>query len=248
MTGSFLHYPLAIAILCFILLQAYAVTHRRALLALSVAAGVAVISSFSRSGAMILIFSLCAYLLIGRNLAARVRFFLLAFLGLPVILLLGRDNTYVDRILSATEAGGAGNSGRLHQWGVAFRMWSDSPLLIGNYTGMVTNVTKNLSDQGSMVVESGALQQLLSFGLVGAILFYCMFAINYRNISRDHLWLRAMVIGAALQSFIYQSVEVFPFMVLVSMAPLYSHHLTLRRAVQVSEISPGLAARPFGRA
>ncbi len=228
LTGSYLHYPLAIALISFFLIEAYAQSKSKIVLSVALVLVVAVVVSYSRSGAMILVLSLCAYFGITPSVSNRLKALFFAVCGLPLVLLVFQDNPYTTRIMSSVQAGGAGNATRLEQWNTAIHMWLSSPLLIGSYTGMVTNITKNVGNAETTVVESGMLQQLLSFGLIGVILFYAMFVCSYRSISKDHTWIRAIVVGAVAESFIYQSIEVFPFMLILALAPLYSYHLQRR--------------------
>lgn len=220
LTGSFLHYPIALSILFFMITGLYLRERRRYLFFVAIVDAASIVLSYSRSGMMILALGiLLAGMLapsVGRQLRAA---FMIAFAGMAV-LFFGSANPYLARSTSAFDPEAGGNAIRLAQWGKAIRMWIDSPMVIGRYTGMVTNVTSNVVDPGSAstVVESGLLQQLVNFGVVGVVSFYAIMILTVRAVPRADVWVRAGLVAAILESFIYQSIEVLPFMCLFAFA------------------------------
>lgn len=220
LTGSYLHYPLAVAILLIILAGLYVRQRRRYLLVGATVATCAVLMSFSRSGMMIVALTAAIGLLMLHTLSARLK---LVYLGVVIavgVLTLAPSSPYVARAMSAIDPASAGNVTRIQRWGEALGMWLDSPLLFGRYTGAVTNVTENLLGIESLVVESGLLQQLVNFGLVGAVAFYGLMIACVRAVPRADTWVRAGLIACVIESFIYQSIEVLPFMALFGLVPV----------------------------
>lgn len=243
MTGSYLHYPLFISLLAFVFMQLWHSRRRKVHLALALLFAAAVVISFSRSGVMILGLGAAAAAVTAKGSGQRVR---LVYLGvaasifLPLVL---RDTIYSERILSAVRVDGAGNQVRIDQWAEGLTLFADSPILIGGHTGMITNVTENFGGVSAGVVESGLLQQLVSFGLLGAIAFYAVFFFCVRAVQLAHFWIRAGMIGGILQTFVYQSIEVVPFMALFALLPFISESLAHESEV-VPETEPGRPARP----
>lgn len=228
LTGNYLHYPLFVAMLVFVFLELWTVRRRAVHGVLAGLFAVAVVLSFSRSGAMILVLGCAAYVFTTRRTATRIRY---VYWGSGVVLVVAAvlaGTVYAERILSSLSLDGAGNSTRVTKWFQAVELWTDSPLVIGGWTGMYTNVTENFGGGATGVVESGFLQQLVSFGVLGAVLFYLVLGQSVGAVDRTHAWLRAGLVGGVLESFVYQSIEVVPFMVLIVLAPFVSTHL-LRR-------------------
>lgn len=225
LSGSFLHYPLFIALLVFVFAQLW-VSRRQAVYGLLAAVfAVAVVVSFSRSGAMILIFGIAAFAITSRSASQRARF-LLAGISLALVLPLFMRNTiYAERIISSVHLEGGGNAARVASWARAIELWADSPMAIGGYTGMYTNITQNFGEVSSGVVESGVLQQLVSVGLIGTVLYYALMFAAFGAVDSRHAWLRAGMLAAILETFVYQSVEVVPFMVPFLLMPVISMHI-----------------------
>ena len=225
LTGSYLHYPLIISIGAFLMAETYTTKKRLIYLVLFLLFSLAPIIAYSRSGSMIIILGLIVYFLLFTSFSRKM---LLLSIGFPLTILsvlLFSNNIYFQRVISSVDINSAGNTGRIEQWELAIDMFLNSPIIIGGYTGLITNVTNNFSNIPTEVVESGALQQLLNFGLLGFILFYVMFIFCFFKISKKHIWLRSVLLAAVLESLIYQSIEVYPFMLLLAILPLYSSYL-----------------------
>lgn len=225
LSGSFLHYPLFIALTFFVFAQLWSI-HRRAIHGLlATVFAVAVVASLSRSGAMILILGVAALLITARSGKQLMRL-IFATASILLALFLGMGNSiYFSRIVSSVDLEAGGNSARVTSWLSALELWAESPIIIGGYTGMYTNITQNFGEASSGVVESGLLQQLVSVGLVGAILYYALMVGAILAVNNRHSWLRAGMVGALLETFVYQSVEVVPFMVLFLLMPVISMHI-----------------------
>ncbi|GHH76491.1 hypothetical protein GCM10017772_35280 [Promicromonospora soli] len=225
LSGSFLHYPLFISLVFFVFAQLWS-SRRRAVYGLLAAAfAVAVVVSFSRSGAMILILGIAAFAVTSRNVSQRARFLFVGISLTMVLSLIMRDTIYAARITSSLDLEAGGNAGRVTGWLNALELWADSPMIIGGYTGMYTNITQNFGDSSLGVVESGILQQLISVGLIGAVLYYALMTATIMAVDKRHAWLRAGMLGALLETFVYQSVEVVPFMITFLLMPVVSMHI-----------------------
>jgi hypothetical protein len=225
LSGSFLHYPLFISLIFFVFAQLWS-SRRRAIYGLLAAVfAVAVVVSFSRSGAMILILGIAAFAVTSRSASQRARFLFAGISLALVISLLMRDTVYATRITSSVDLDASGNAGRVTGWLNALELWADSPMIIGGYTGMYTNITQNFGEASSGVVESGILQQLISVGLIGSILYYALMTTTIMAVDKRHAWLRAGMLGALLETFVYQSIEVVPFMVIFLLMPVVSMHI-----------------------
>lgn len=225
LSGSFLHYPLFISLAFFVFAQLWS-SHRRVVHGLlAVVFAVAVVASFSRSGAMILILGTAAFAITSRGTSQRIRFLFAGIAAALALPLLMRDTVYAERIVSSVSLDGGGNAERVESWSRALQLWADSPMVIGGHTGMYTNITQNFGAVSSGVVESGALQQLVSIGLVGTVLGYALMFATFAAVDHRHAWLRAGALGAILETFVYQSVEVIPFMVPFLLLPLISMHI-----------------------
>ncbi|WP_170176935.1 O-antigen ligase family protein [Myceligenerans xiligouense] len=228
LTGSYLHYPLMISLICFAFVQAWVSTRRRwyGIVALVLAAAVA--ASYSRSGMVILAGGVLCHFVLSSGLGRRIRLGFAILVAAVVAFLAFEGTPYWSRYIGGLDSGAAGNEARITKWYAGMEYWFDSPLLIGGYTGQFTNVTGNLGGEATGVLESGLVQQLVSFGLVGTILFYLLMVGVVLAVKPAHRWLKAGLVAAMLQTLVYQSIEVVPFMVLFSLMPLVSSHIDFR--------------------
>jgi hypothetical protein len=178
-----------------------------------------VVVSLSRSGIVIVLVSLALGAILMPTLSKRVRA-LTALVAATLIVYWAAPTTQLtDRILSIADPLGAGNAVRIEQWSDVFTLWTQSPLIVGAHTGLFTNVTSNLSSQSVGVAESGLLQMLISFGILGVVGFYGVMIGTMRALPRVPSWFIAGAVGGIAQSVVYQSIEVFPFMVVYALAP-----------------------------
>ncbi|MCR2825899.1 O-antigen ligase family protein [Microbacterium sp. zg.Y909] len=220
LTGSYLHYPLVLAVLAFMLFGVW--MRGRSSLAI-LGSGVAVMGvllSYSRSGMMILAFTLLFALLFSRTASTRLATVIVGLLAGAGTLLFLQGSPVLDRALSALDIESTGNVGRLAQWQAGVEMWTQSPLVLGSHTGLVTNITRNFGGLSIGVVESSVLQQLLNLGLVGAVATYWLLFAVVRAIPATDIWVRAGAAACLAQTAVYQSIEVLPFMTLLAVLPL----------------------------
>ena len=212
LTGSYLHYPLVIVLLGFVL---YALKGRLTILsAICVAAP---FYGFSRSGIVLVVVALAAEALIymWRGRASK-RFYLYA----PLAFSLGVVAVYysdfyklISQVFGSFGTSGIGNSGRFEAWILGAQIYSDGNLLLGEQFGEVTNLSRNMFDADSIVVESGLLQNLINFGLIGAISFYALF-VRYFFVPGYRL-VKIFIAAFLFQNLFYQSHEVVPFLFLI---------------------------------
>ncbi|MBV4422913.1 O-antigen ligase family protein [Clostridium tyrobutyricum] len=232
LTGSYLHYPIILVLLGFILIQCYASEKRIIYGIFGIISFVMCILSFSRSAAFILLGGLCVLILTGiykviKTKRIKLKNFYMSLMFIAIVLAFfycNQNSIYVARIFSALNANSEGNTQRIVIWQNAITLFKNTNIFIGSYTGMFTNSTANFGGQ-STVAESGLLQQLLNFGLLGALLYYLLFIRIKRNINKNHVWLKVALIASILESFIYQSIEVLPFMAILCILPLTSDYL-----------------------
>lgn len=230
LTGSYLHYPLVISLFFFYFLQSWVLKKKYRDLFFVLLTSLAIITSFSRSGMMLIlvgiVFNLVfRYEIIDKKILRLVLFILIGF----VFIVMNLDSLYVERLFSTLQLTGLGNSQRFSLWTNGIEMWLKTNLVIGSYTGQVTNLTSNISDIGnSTVVESGLIQQLLNFGAIGTFLFYSFFVLLYNSIDKDYFWIKSGIVAAVVQSFAYQSIEVYPFMFMLSIFPVIVRSETVK--------------------
>ena len=223
-TGSYLHYPITLALLAVCMLEISVKRKSTVYLAIAVFEFACVIVSLSRSGTLILLGAVAIYvarLLWRADLASK----LVLAVAVGIVAVTGllasqsAESIFITRILNAADTTAPGNLGRIDAWQGAFEKFSHSNLLVGEYTGLYTNVTANLADTEPSVVESSVLQQLINFGLLGVLSFYLLFISVFIRIDKSCAWLRAGALAAILESAVYQSIEAFPFIIIYSLLP-----------------------------
>jgi hypothetical protein len=220
LTGSFLHYPIVGALMVFLLMGIGAQRKKRFyyLAAGIVAFGVA--ASLSRSGIVILIVGAIVALIVTRGIGARFRVLATLSLSVAIVMFVFPTGQFLERLTSIFDTEGSGNNVRVDLWGSVVDLWLYSPLLIGWHTGQYTNVTANVSGAAGGVAESGVLQMLVSFGLLGMIAYYGLMIGIVSVLPSVPPWFVAGAVAGIAQSAVYQSIEVMPFMVLFAWFPL----------------------------
>lgn len=211
LTGSYLHYPLVMVLLGVFLQSLKQKTSLVAILAFS-----SVFVAFSRSG-MMLVATHCLliflYGVFNDTLRFRVRSIMISLITIVVVLFIsiwtGFAQVLFSRIISSFDVQGIGNGDRIAAWEHGLRVISESNLLFGSNFGMATNLTSNLVGAHSYVVESSFLQSLINFGIFGTLAFIAMFV--FMALSLREIYMKLFFISVFLQSMIYQSTEVLPF-------------------------------------
>jgi hypothetical protein len=231
LTGSFLHYPILMALFSYFVLQWYLLSQSFFYLFSGIVFFIAPILVASRSGAFIVMFTIFIAWIVSLIQGERKALWMTAIIGAILAGLCFWQNgasgdSLVDqlanRVLMAGNLESAGNSGRVHSWLKAIQMWLSTNLLFGEFTGAITNSTKNLHAGQSDVAESGVLQQLVNFGLLGLLFFYLFLFYLFRWIHQKHRLLRYVFLAALTQTLFYQSIEVVPFITLLLFLPWIS--------------------------
>jgi hypothetical protein len=242
-TGSYLHYPLILALGLFVSLQRQSLDINRSRLQAVLLFGGCLLS-FSRSAALLLGFGGAWFYLSSKNsrqgsTIARN----LVFAGAPCFYFFSRSLVW-QRLMSSVDPSGIGNVDRIGQWAQGLDAWTRSPVFLSTRTGEFTNISTNLVGARATVLESGTLQLLVNGGIVSAIAYYALLVAVYQAVDRSHRWLRCGVAGAIAQTIVYQSVEVLPFIFLVASFPLISHCMT---SVDRTRLEPSIRARSIKR-
>lgn len=211
LTGSYLHYPLIMFLLGAII---HSIKNRLDIFSLLAFGGV--FFAFSRSGMMLVIFYLIfifwGWFLLGRLRVAAFDFYfftitisVLLSIGWPI----GLFELILQRMLSSLSSTSPGNDVRIEVWRYGWDIFVSGNIFFGENFGSKTNLMRNLTDLHAGVVESSFLQNLVNFGIIGTLIFYTIFLFLYRySLS---LKVKAFVFAFFCQSFVYQSIEVVPF-------------------------------------
>lgn len=234
LTGSKQHYAIILAILTLYLFQ-YWISLRKKIYFLGFSLGViGVFLSLTRSGAMIILLTFLPYLgykLVTKHLIKikqKVLFFL--FIGFSSILLFSLlyfdIQVFLDRMFSSIDTKSTGNGERVRAWlkGIDL-MFTSNNILLGQYTGVVTNATRTVTSTKSFVVESGTLQMILNFGIIGFVSFYFILFNIASRIKKNHLFLFFVLFSCLCSTIVYQSIETIPFIVLCSLIPIISNNI-----------------------
>lgn len=245
LTGSYLHYPITLALLSFVLLGIWANRKRSIYLVFGIAGMACVVVSYSRSGIVLVGVGLLVAVLLSAHTGARIR--LIAVLGIVGVVTVTAlpVGGYIDRALSIFNTEGSGNATRISAWDSILGLWSQSPLVIGTHTGQYSNVTNNFTVDGAVgVTESGLLQILISFGLLGLIGYYGMLILTATATPTPPPWFRAALLAGMVQSLFYQSTEVLPFMATFALIPLIAKLVKAEGTASFSaEIGPHRLAK-----
>lgn len=223
LTGSMLHYPIIISIMSLVLLNAALCGWGRIYGVIAGIGILAVFVSFSRSGILIILVALAW-------LGARVinKRILLVLAGLAFVAVLGfliarsindeLADSYIGRVTEILDFKEAANEGRFGTWSQAIEIFSKGPILVSNETGEYTNATANFNmTQELFVGESTFFTLLLNFGVITAVIFYCGLIRMLVNLKLTILG-TGILLAVIVQSFVYQSFEVLPFVFVVALA------------------------------
>lgn len=219
LTGSFLHYPISAALMMFMLFGIASQTAKKRYGVAAAFLALGIVASLSRSGIVIMAVGLIVVLLRSPSIGGRLRIVVVLLLGAVVAAVAFPSGQFFDRVSSIFDANGAGNATRIDIWTSILQLWSESPLLIGSHAGQYTNVTSNLAGVDGGIAESGVLQMLISWGALGLICFYTLLAGTASTLPRLSPWFLAGAIAGMVQSLVYQSIEVLPFMVIFAWFP-----------------------------
>jgi hypothetical protein len=130
-----------------------------------------------------------------------------------------------DRLLKISDTTEYGNSERIDDWLNAFDLWMGTHIAVGEYLGYASNTATNLSYTPICIPESSVLTMLLNLGLLGFIAMYANLLMLGLAIDARYVYLRGIFWGALVQSFVYQSIEVFIFIFFMMLLPIISRAL-----------------------
>jgi hypothetical protein len=227
LTGSYLHYPLIIAIAACNCYVAVLAGMRLAMIPMIFLA-ILTFASFSRSGMLILFASF------GLSMLFKRRYFvrscgIIAGIFICIIIMGEQVDTgalsILDRVTSSVDIGSTGNDVRYGFWLTALDMLSPLNIFVGTYFGLVTNSAPDNIRAIYGIVESSPLQQILNIGFVGTIIYYHTFYRLIRGFPRRDHFSKFILAAAALQSLFYQSIEVIPFLVMIINTAILSSSL-----------------------
>lgn len=242
LTGSYLHFPLICGLLAIFLLESAKALRWRFLYAISFLCLIGVVISGGRSGTLVLVGTLGLYVLFEfakRPAATKLKFGGYALVATLVSIgLFAAAYQYVptlQRISRLWDLQEGANSLRVLIWTSMYNYWRTTNLWFGEFTGLVGNTANNVNGNNDIaevtgagfVAESGVLEQLMNFGVIGFISFYAVMLLTYRAIEKECTFLRGLFISAMLQTSVYQSTEVLPYMAMLAFMPFFSRTLVI---------------------
>ncbi|MGF6939712.1 hypothetical protein OKW41_008874 [Paraburkholderia sp. UCT70] len=233
LTGSYLHYPLFVAIAASLCGVDYLV-RKNVLSGLAcVVLSFAIFSALSRSGMLIILgtfglaFVQAPIQFITRNakLIVATVFATMAIMIFGVAVSSQNDsvvNVGTERIIGATDLQSDGNDGRTEAWEKAKSLVLPVNVIAGTYFGLVTNSAPEPVKQEFGIVESSVLQQILNIGLMGAIFYYGVL-ISVTKLASSASRISLCVWAALFQTIFYQSIEVIPFVFILMTLPVFDY-------------------------
>jgi hypothetical protein len=230
LTGSYLHYPLFVAIAAALCGMDY-LMRKKLLSGLAfIVLTAAIFSALSRSGMLIIIGSFSLAIVAGpiQFLSKNGKLILAAGMACMTIMVLGGASSSDDsvttmgtqRVLGATNLQADGNDGRTEAWDKAALLAQPVNVVAGSYFGLVTNVAPDAVKSQFGIVESSVLQQFLNIGVLGTIFYYGLLISMTRLLSYGSK-IKFCILAALFQSFFYQSIEVIPFVFLLMTLPVF---------------------------
>jgi len=242
LTGSYLHFPLLCGILCICLLEGAKALRWWFLYFISFLCFIGVLISGGRSGTVVLL-GTCGLFIIfeinKRSEATKLKFAAIALIGVLVSGgLFAAAYQFVptlQRISRLWDVQEGANALRITIWTHIFDYWLHTNLWFGEFTGMIGNTTNNVGGNDSfnevsgngLVAESGMLEQLINFGMIGFLSFYAVMLLTFRAIEKQCTFLRALFVSALIQTAFYQSTEVLPYMAMLAFLPQFSRSLLI---------------------
>ncbi|MEX3784546.1 hypothetical protein [Paraburkholderia sp. BR14374] len=233
LTGSYLHYPLFVAIAASLCGVDYLV-RKNVLSGLAcVVLSFAIFSALSRSGMLIVLgtFGLAfvqgpiEFITRNAKLIVATVFATMAIMIFGVAVSSQNDsvvNVGTERMIGATDLQSDGNDGRTEAWEKAKSLGLPVNAIAGTYFGLVTNSAPEPVKQEYGVVESSVLQQILNIGLMGAIFYYGVL-ISVTKLVSSASRIALCVWAALFQTLFYQSIEVIPFVFILMTLPVFDY-------------------------
>jgi O-antigen ligase len=242
LTGSYLHFPLLCGILAICLLEGAKALRWRSLYFVSFLCLIGVLISGGRSGTVVLLGTCALYIVFEfskRSDATKLKFAAIALVSVlafaAVFAMAYQFVPTLQRISRLWDLQEGANTTRLIIWTNMISYWLHTNLWFGEFTGMVGNTTNNVGGNdytnevvgGGLVAESGVLEQLINFGVLGFLSFYGVIILSFRAIEKQCTFLRALFISAMIQTLFYQSTEVLPYMAMLAFLPQLSRSLLI---------------------
>ncbi|OLL32950.1 hypothetical protein BTH42_03135 [Burkholderia sp. SRS-W-2-2016] len=233
LTGSYLHYPLFVAIVASLCGVDYLV-RKSVLSGLACALlSFAIFSALSRSGMLIILGTFGLAFLQGpvRFIVRNGKLIIAGTFATLAIMVFGGAlsshndsvvNVGTERMMGATNLQSDGNEGRTEAWDKAVMLAQPVNLIAGSYFGLVTNSAPDAVKQEFGIVESSVLQQILNVGLMGALFYYGVLFSITKLIGRDSR-ISLCVWAALFQTLFYQSIEVVPFVFILMTLPVFDY-------------------------
>ncbi|KXU90875.1 hypothetical protein CI15_02935 [Paraburkholderia monticola] len=233
LTGSYLHYPLFVAIAASLCGVDYLV-RKNVLSGLACAVlSFAIFSALSRSGMLIILGTFGLAFLQGpiQFITRNAKLIIVTVFATMALMIFGvaissqNDsvvNVGTERMMGATDLESDGNDGRTEAWEKAKSLAVPANLITGTYFGLVTNSAPDPVKQEFGIVESSVLQQILNIGLMGAI-FYFGVLISVTKLASKESRISLCIWAALFQTSFYQSIEVIPFVFILMTLPVFDY-------------------------
>ncbi|SDQ30893.1 hypothetical protein SAMN05443245_0847 [Paraburkholderia fungorum] len=238
LTGSYLHYPLFVALIASLCGVDYLVSKRKLSAIACLVLSACIFSALSRSG-MLIILATFGFAFIrepARFVSKHAKLIIVAGLASAAMVVLGGANggdsilsTGTQRVTGATNLESDGNDGRTEAWDKAKSLASPINVIAGSYFGLITNSASDSLKQQYGIVESSLLQQLLNIGLLGSIFYFGMLISITKLVSQESK-LSVCIWAALFQTLFYQSIEVIPFVFILMTLPVFDFSGVSRRA------------------
>lgn len=222
LTGSMLHYPIIAALGSILVLDHALRCSDKRMLFISTVCAIGVLASYSRSGILILVVAL---LWVGfrfsdrKNIGTLLVLITLTILGFGVTAYFSSELVigYFDRAFTMFDMSDNGNASRLETWLQALSIITSGPIWFSDTAGFYTNATANFNLSSELfVAESSLLLFFLNFGVISGLLFYLSFFLFQRSCKLSIAGFGALI-AVMVQSLVYQSFEVLPFVFIFSM-------------------------------
>lgn len=228
LTGSYLHYPIFIAVVAALCGADYLTYKRKSSAIVCAVLTVCVFSALSRSGMLIILgtFALAFFKEPIRFLVRHAKLIMAGLLASAAIIVWGGVNgdnvlsTGTQRIAGTFSLSSDGNDDRAQAWDKAITLASPINLVAGSYFGLVTNSASDSTKSEYGVVESSLLQQVLNIGVLGTIFYYGSIISIIRFMHKGN-GINLCVWSALFETLFYQSVEVIPFVFILMTLPVF---------------------------
>jgi hypothetical protein len=236
LTGSYLHYPLFVAVVASLCGADYLRSKRPGSALACIVLTACIFSALSRSG-MLIILGTFGFAFLReplRFLARHARLLITAALVSTAMIVLGGASGHgvmgegAQRMAGATNLQSDGNDARTEAWDKAVSLALPVNAIAGSYFGLVTNSASDELKEQYGIVESSLLQQVLNIGVLGSIFYFGLLISLTKLVSRESR-LTSCIWAALFQTLFYQSIEVIPFVFILMTLPVFDNTTTVQR-------------------